>query len=156
MPLHVGSAGRILLAWLDREERERLWRDSVALFGWPGGVAEAAEAADPAAGPVAAGGPTNPDWQSIRRDGWTASMGERDSYLSSLSVPIFGENGEVVGALTLSGPRDRLSAARMEAVLTALRDSAAAIRRRMVGTSDFSEDLPVNSANAGRRGSADR
>ncbi|MNS87986.1 Bacterial transcriptional regulator [compost metagenome] len=42
---------------------------------------------------------------------WAASYGERDAETASASVPVFGATGELVGALTLSGPKQRLAAA---------------------------------------------
>lgn len=114
MPLHVGSAGRILMAWLDSSEQTKLWKKSVALFG-------SATTENPL------------NWQDIRRTGWTASMGERDQVLSSLSVPIFGASGEVVGALSLSGPKERLSETRMRTIAPKLHESAATIQQRMNG-----------------------
>jgi len=116
MPLHVGSAGRILMAWLDSSEQTKLRKESVNLFG-----STTTE--------------NSPNLQDIRREGWTASMGERDQALSSLSVPIFGVNGEVVGALSLSGPKEHLSEARMRTITPALQEGADTIHRRMNGLS---------------------
>ncbi|MHB1628916.1 MAG: IclR family transcriptional regulator [Bacilli bacterium] len=114
VPLHAGSAGRILLAWLDPSEQTRLWQESVNLFG-----------------PIGTG--RSPNWQDIRRDGWTISLGERDQILSSISAPIFGASGEVVGALSLSGPKERLSEARMRTIAPELRVGADSIQQRMNG-----------------------
>ncbi|OFW77266.1 MAG: hypothetical protein A2201_02275, partial [Alicyclobacillus sp. RIFOXYA1_FULL_53_8] len=69
LPLHKGSGGRALLAWLDDETRNELWQASVKRFETHVGLAE-------------------PDWQAIRQQGWTVSMGERDPGLASVSVPI--------------------------------------------------------------------
>ena len=114
VPLHAGSAGRILLTWLDPSEQTRLWQESVNLFG-----------------PIGTG--RSPNWQGIRRDGWTISLGERDQILSSISAPIFGTSGEVVGALSVSGPRERLSDARMHAIAPELQAGAETIHQRMNG-----------------------
>lgn len=114
MPLHVGSAGRILMAWLDPSEQAHLREESVSLFG-------------------SMVGDHSLNWREIRREGWTASIGERDEALSSMSVPIFGANGEVVGALSLSGPKERLSEARMRTIAPELQEGADTIHRRMNG-----------------------
>jgi DNA-binding IclR family transcriptional regulator len=39
------------------------------------------------------------------------SHGERDPETASVSVPVFGATGELVGALTLSGPKARFDMA---------------------------------------------
>jgi DNA-binding IclR family transcriptional regulator len=40
---------------------------------------------------------------------WRVSHGERDPETASLAVPVFGVTGELQGALTLSGPKSRMS-----------------------------------------------
>ncbi|MGB3122688.1 MAG: IclR family transcriptional regulator [Pseudomonas sp.] len=39
---------------------------------------------------------------------WACSVGERDPETTAVSVPVFAMGGELKGALTLSGPSDRL------------------------------------------------
>ncbi len=106
VPIHVGSAGRILLAWLANEERESLIQNSHRLSG------------------VAIAQPP-PNWEEIRRQGWTATAGERDPLLASVSVPVFGPDQKVMAALSLSGPRMRFSEERITAAVEALKHEAA-------------------------------
>jgi DNA-binding IclR family transcriptional regulator len=49
----------------------------------------------------------NPQWARVREQMWAVSFGERDPETASASVPVFGATGEVIGALTLSGPKGR-------------------------------------------------
>ncbi|WP_298345573.1 IclR family transcriptional regulator [Ferrimicrobium sp.] len=106
VPIHVGSAGRILLAWLESDEREALIHNSYQLSG------------------VAIAQPP-PDWAEIRRQGWSTTAGERDPLLASISVPVFGPDQKVVAALSLSGPRMRLSNERVTAAVEVLKHEAA-------------------------------
>ncbi|MPW20487.1 helix-turn-helix domain-containing protein [Paraburkholderia sp. CNPSo 3157] len=46
-------------------------------------------------------------WNDVRGQSWAVSYGERDPETASVSVPVFGATGELVGALTLSGPKGR-------------------------------------------------
>jgi DNA-binding IclR family transcriptional regulator len=46
--------------------------------------------------------------EAIRRQLWSLSRGERDPDTASVSAPVFGVGGEVMGALAISGPRTRL------------------------------------------------
>lgn len=108
VPIHVGSAGRILLTWLKDEEREALIENSHRLSG------------------VAIVQPT-PDWTDIRRQGWTATIGERDPVLASVSVPVFGPDMRVIAALSLSGPRLRFPEDRIVNAAEALKHEAARI-----------------------------
>jgi DNA-binding IclR family transcriptional regulator len=50
-------------------------------------------------------------WREVRERLWAVSYGERDAETAAASVPVFGATGEMVGALTLSGPKQRLAAA---------------------------------------------
>lgn len=71
---------------------------------------------------------TEPDdarWSEVREALWAASYGERDPETASASVPVFDSGGELVGALTLSGPKERFgSAPTIDAAVAALLDSA--------------------------------
>jgi DNA-binding IclR family transcriptional regulator len=57
----------------------------------------------------------DPRWSDVRERLWAVSHGERDPETASASVPVFGATGELVGALTLSGPKARFD---MPSVIT--------------------------------------
>jgi DNA-binding IclR family transcriptional regulator len=59
--------------------------------------------------------------RAIRLAGHYHSDGDRDPNVAGLSVPVFGRRGEVVGALTVAGPRQRLTPARIADLLPRLR-----------------------------------
>ncbi len=44
-------------------------------------------------------------------EGWVESVGEREAGVASVSAPIVDGAGEIIGALSVSGPIDRLSTA---------------------------------------------
>jgi DNA-binding IclR family transcriptional regulator len=71
---------------------------------------------------------TEPDdarWDEVRGQLWAVSYGERDPETASASVPVFDSTGELLGALTLSGPRGRFDdAATINTALKTLLDSA--------------------------------
>ncbi|CAM2186322.1 Transcriptional regulator, IclR family [Paraburkholderia sacchari] len=67
----------------------------------------------------------DPRWSEVRDALWAASFGERDPETASTSVPVFDSTDELVGALTLSGPRERFGTpATIDAAVAALLDSA--------------------------------
>jgi DNA-binding IclR family transcriptional regulator len=69
--------------------------------------------------------PDDPRWNDVREALWAASYGERDPETASASVPVFDSTGEIVGALTLSGPKERFGTpATINAAVAALLDSA--------------------------------
>jgi DNA-binding IclR family transcriptional regulator len=46
---------------------------------------------------------------TVRRRGWAASVAERETGVASVSAPVFGADGGVVAAVSVSGPIDRLT-----------------------------------------------
>jgi DNA-binding IclR family transcriptional regulator len=60
----------------------------------------------------------------VRNDGLCISYGEFDAELGAVSIPVFGANREIVGALTLSGPRYRFSEEQVRAMVPPLREGA--------------------------------
>lgn len=54
-------------------------------------------------------GEKGPRFDLIRERGWQVSFGERDPEIAGLSVPVFGPDSTVVGAITVSGPITRIT-----------------------------------------------
>ncbi|MFG2334047.1 IclR family transcriptional regulator [Streptomyces sp. NPDC048604] len=82
LPMKVGSAAQILLAW---EEPERFYQ------GLRGARFTAAALS------------------SVRRRGWAQSIGEREPGLASVSAPVRDPSRRVVAAVTITGPIQRLT-----------------------------------------------
>ncbi|MEY9872508.1 DNA-binding IclR family transcriptional regulator [Streptacidiphilus sp. MAP12-33] len=82
LPMQVGAAAQILLAW---EEPERLHR----------GLRGARFTATALSG--------------VRRRGWAQSVGEREPHVASVSAPVRAPSGQVVAAVSVSGPIERLT-----------------------------------------------
>jgi DNA-binding IclR family transcriptional regulator len=95
LPLHLGAAGKVLLAWLPEQERDALAAASAARFG-------GTEAFDASA--------LREKLKKVRAKGWAASDGERSPGVAAIAAPVFGAGGEVEGALLLSAPSVRLPA----------------------------------------------
>jgi DNA-binding IclR family transcriptional regulator len=57
---------------------------------------------------LAFGGAKGEPYESIRAEYCYASIGERDSETAGVSVPLFGSDRALMGALTLAGPRSRI------------------------------------------------
>lgn len=92
MPLHAGSAGKVLLAW-DRTARQ----DAVG-YGLSRFTDQTVVDIDQLTDQLAA----------IRELGYAASFEERDIGASSVSAPVFGLDGEVKAALGIGAPVQRL------------------------------------------------
>jgi DNA-binding IclR family transcriptional regulator len=92
VPLHAGSASRVLLAW-NPVLAEKILSGPLD--------------------PMTDGTVTDADHlrrliAAARADGYAISAGEREDSASGLSAPVFDASGDVVGALMISGPTLRL------------------------------------------------
>jgi DNA-binding IclR family transcriptional regulator len=61
------------------------------------------------------------------------SFGERDPACASMALPVFGIGGALVGALSLSGPRERFSTEALERMTAPLCEAAAQATRTLGG-----------------------
>jgi IclR family transcriptional regulator, acetate operon repressor len=109
-PLHAGSSGKCMLAFLDADAREEVLGGGLAALT-PGTV-------------------TDPDVLRAELDRiverrFAASAGERQADAGSVAAPVFGVSGEVLGAISVCGPRYRVTD-----------DFVAAIAPRVVAVAD--------------------
>jgi len=93
LPLHAGSAGKLFLAYLSEEKREEILKN------------EPRE-------PFTEFTLTDPDElrqqaKIIRQQGYSVSHGEWTIDASGVAAPIFNQRGQMVAALTVSGPTQR-------------------------------------------------
>ncbi|MCV2488912.1 IclR family transcriptional regulator [Geodermatophilus sp. YIM 151500] len=65
----------------------------------------------------------------VRRRGWAHSVAEREPGVASLSAPVRDASGAVLGAVSVSGPLERLGRRPSSEVIGAVLDAAAAIAR---------------------------
>ncbi len=95
-PLHVGSAGKVLLAFLPDEERAQVLRELrlVPITSRTITSAERLEA----------------ELARVRRAGFAFSSGERVVGASAVSVPVLDDEGRVLAAVSVLAPESRLTA----------------------------------------------
>jgi DNA-binding IclR family transcriptional regulator len=102
LPLTKGSAGKVFLAWGSPPQEEPI--------------------DDRLARQIA----------TTNRRGWADSVGEREAGVASVSAPIFGPGGDLLAAISVSGPASRLGALRAKtyapAVVEAAREVEASLR----------------------------
>ena len=65
----------------------------------------------------------------VRRRGWAHSIAEREPGVASLSAPVRSSAGAVLGAVSISGPVERLGRRPSPEIVGAVLDAAAAIGR---------------------------
>ncbi|WP_026918240.1 IclR family transcriptional regulator [Gordonia shandongensis] len=81
LPMSAGSAAKVLLAWADTDTVAGLLPDAVY---------------------------TQRTLAETRRRGWAQSVAERAAGVASISAPVRSPLGEVVAAVSVSGPIDRM------------------------------------------------
>jgi IclR family transcriptional regulator, KDG regulon repressor len=102
-PMHRGASGKILAAYLDRPERQRLL--------------EAVGSAR-----------LERELARIRSAGFAFTVGELDAGAAALAVPILDRRGRIAAGLSVAGPAERL-AADPERLLPVVRGAARTIER---------------------------
>jgi DNA-binding IclR family transcriptional regulator len=81
LPLTAGSGAQVLCAWSN-----------------PASLLHVLDSAEFTARTLA----------EVRRRGWAQSIGQREAGVASVSAPVLDADGELLGALSLSGPIERL------------------------------------------------
>ncbi len=115
-PLHAGSSGKCMLAFLPEETRRR------TLTG-PLTALTSNTVTDPDA--------LEAELARVRELGFARSGGERQADAGSVAAPVFGMTGEVIGSISVCGPRYRVTEEFVEKIAPRLVDTAEHISRRM-------------------------
>jgi len=121
LPLSVGASGKVLLAFADSvtraQELRRVAKEPLT---------SRAPSADELTAQLA----------DIRETDWSMSFGEREEGLAAAAVPIRDRSGQVLAALSISGPTARLTAERLEE----LRGQLSAAAQRISESQGWSPD----------------
>ncbi|NJC20971.1 DNA-binding IclR family transcriptional regulator [Arthrobacter pigmenti] len=117
LPLHAGSAGRVLLAY-DRPLADRILAMDLD--------------------PLTAGTITDREIlrdaiEKTRVDGYAITIGERESGSSGLSAPVFNAQADIMGALTIMGPSLRMTPELCESWVENLLEATERITRMIGG-----------------------
>lgn len=117
LPLHAGSAGRVLLAW-EPELLDRVVAGPLEpITDYTITTAESLKTAV----------------QHTRTDGFAITTGEREDGASGLSAPVFDSATELVGSVTISGPTLRMPLAVCEDWVEILLQTAERMTRLIGG-----------------------
>jgi IclR family acetate operon transcriptional repressor len=112
-PLHVGSAGKTLLAFDDEDEIDRTLEELRL------------EAITPAT--IVNPHALREELAEVRARGWATSFGERVPDAAAVSVPVFA-NSRLVAVMSVLAPASRLGVDRQQEVLPDLRRAAIAFQ----------------------------
>jgi DNA-binding IclR family transcriptional regulator len=76
-------------------------------------------------------------YDRIRKGAIAVSFGERDPDCAGIACPVFGPNGKLVGALSLSGPKPRFTRDSIKTMSTLLSQAAARLTRSLGGPTEL-------------------
>jgi DNA-binding IclR family transcriptional regulator len=93
-PLHAGSSGKCMLAFAPADEIDAVLAGTLSSL-------TAATLTEPDV--------LHADLDRIRELGYAASAGERQADAGSVAAPVFGPLGDVLGAVSVCGPRFRVT-----------------------------------------------
>ncbi|WP_090956806.1 IclR family transcriptional regulator [Arthrobacter sp. ov118] len=117
LPLHAGSAGRVLLAW-DSDLMEEVLRDPLESL-----TESTITSSEDLVTAV----------KNTRTDGFAITVGEREDGASGLSAPVFDAAAGLVGAVTINGPTLRMPRETCEAWVEPLLTAAEHMTRLIGG-----------------------
>ncbi len=107
LPLTAGSGAQVLCAWLDPAAREEA---------------------------LLAGSPFTPRLLAeVRRRGWAQSVAQREAGVASVSAPVLDASGQLLAAISISGPIERLGRAPGQRFAPVLIAGAARIAAALAG-----------------------
>ncbi|QPZ38764.1 IclR family transcriptional regulator [Paramicrobacterium chengjingii] len=114
--LHATSSGKVLLAYLDDDERETRLTFPLDRFTQRTLTSEAE---------------LRGELETVRKNGWAGAIEELETGLNAVAAPIRRHDGSVIAAISVAGPTYRLSPERVPDVAVAVVRAGDAISRRM-------------------------
>ncbi|MFD5096765.1 IclR family transcriptional regulator [Amycolatopsis thailandensis] len=108
-PLHATSSGKVLLAYMGDAERKRLLRRKLERFT-PRTTVDPDE--------------LTAELERVAEDGYAACFEELELGMHAVAVPVHGPGGDVVAAMSASGPSYRLSKQRVRQMVRPLAEAA--------------------------------
>jgi len=124
-PLHIGSAGKVLLAFMDEAELEELLPQLTMAGGTDRAIKQRTQLLE--------------EVELTRERKWATSAGERVLGSGALSVPV-RVPGMVLAALSVLGPLDRLTEEKQQEYLPLVQRTARAIERSIASSNGKTGD----------------
>ncbi|MEY9930777.1 IclR family acetate operon transcriptional repressor [Catenulispora sp. GP43] len=115
-PLHATSSGKVLLAYLPAPAIEARLAAPLARFT-PRTVTDVKA--------------LRVELERVRADGYACTVEELEEGLNAVAAPVLADNGQVLAAISVSGPSFRLTEERLAQAADAVRAAAAEISARL-------------------------
>ena len=115
IPLHATSNGKVLLSGLDRKALDDLLGKLAAYTPMT----------------ITKKGKLREELELVRQQGFAMAVDELEVGLTAAAAPIRNAHGDVVASMSVSGPTFRLTADRVDGVVSALVDAALEVSHRL-------------------------
>jgi DNA-binding IclR family transcriptional regulator len=116
VPLHCTSNGKVLLAFMDSGERERILGRPLQRF---------------TARTIVDSRLLERQLSRVREEGYAFTLEELEIGLNAVAAPVRGAGGDVVAVVSLSGPSYRVTSQRLPELGELTRQTADAVSRRI-------------------------
>jgi IclR family acetate operon transcriptional repressor len=126
VPLHCTGCGKVLLAY----QPESVIASIIAETGLPRHTATT----------ITDLGHLQQELELIRQQGYAVDNGEQEEGVRCLAVPVYGTQGKVVAAVSISGPSSRLDSRRIPTLLPHLKRISAAISSALAASQEHPEN----------------
>ena len=70
----------------------------------------------------------------IRNACFAVSLGERDKFCAGIAAPVFSQRNRLMGALSLSGPKERFTPAEVQRMEGLIQSAARELTEKLGGT----------------------
>lgn len=117
MPVHCSAAGKVLLAYLDTDRVVELLREKGMPAFTPNTITELDYMLS--------------HLEKVRAQGYAIGAEEHMEGVRAVAAPVFNHNGQVLAAVSITGPTARLSLERISRLITVLREACAGISARL-------------------------
>ena len=117
LPLYAGSAGKVFLAFLPENQKNEILSRTVFNSLTPATITDTNK--------------LNKEIKKIRNKGYAESHGEWILEASGIACPIFERSGDVIAALTISGPSQRFTKDVVERFIPVIKRVAQEISQNM-------------------------
>jgi IclR family acetate operon transcriptional repressor len=125
VPLHCTGCGKVLLAY----QSEKVIDSIIATTGLPAHTEKTIT--DPQQ--------FRQELATIRQRGYAIDNGEQEEGVRCLAVPVYGPDGKVVAAISISGPSSRVDSSRIPSLIPQLKRISSAITSELAVPQDSAE-----------------
>jgi IclR family transcriptional regulator, KDG regulon repressor len=115
--LHSGASGKAIMAFLSREEREQIIRETGLKPYGPNTVTEVDK--------------LETNLAQIKKNGYAVSEQEISVGVKALAAPIFDSEGMVVASVCVAGPIERLHQEKLSTLTSSVLETARAVSRQL-------------------------